>query len=237
MKPWMDWFRMWHRTAASGCLILGANFAPRWQSIGFHRHWSDVLWSTWHREGCDYICWVHLQRLCVCVCEMSKYPSKRERLWARERHKHTLICSGSGLLSNNDCVIGLSWLLAALQLQLTEKLTCRVQAGVNKGSRGSWPLQETRLWEREGGEWKGRLSETSDKRNVCLSRMVTDRFDFWELLKTAREEERWSVFGGGRRDALWQESLADTAGLLVTPLYTGNRNKQGCRHRRRLLPL
>lgn len=80
----------------------------------------------------------------------------RERERERPTHTNMLTCSGSGVLSTNDCVIGLSGLLAAPQLQLT----CKGQAGVNKGSR---PFHKTGGAKRMGfyffAEWSGGCAE------------------------------------------------------------------------------
>lgn len=120
-----------------------------------------------------------LKTQCLWV-KWAKTRVKTERLPGREQHKHTLTCFGSGLLSTNECVIGLSRLLAAPQLQLTEKLTCKGRAGVTWRSSGMWPSQETGLW--EGRE----------------ERRVRSRFDFWGLRETGEREkdegfEKWRM--------------------------------------------
>lgn len=154
---------------------------------------------------------------------------------ATQTHTHPLcVCSSCGPLTSHDCVIGLSWLLAAPQLQLTVKPACKGQAGASTKSSESRPLQDTRLLERKADLEK----RVTGVRCVWAEWWQTESISGNHWKQEGRGAGKTGcVCRRGRRDALWQESLADTVGLPVTPLYTGNRHKQGCRCCRRLHPL
>lgn len=117
----------------------------------------------------------------------------------RERHKHTLTWP---VLSTNDCVIGLSGLLAAPQLQLTrEAITCKRSSWGQREVGGGRDLpRKTKASGRRAAEARGAQGA---QRGGCFSAacVVTDRLHGIHVSGNSGRRERngGEGCGGGAR--------------------------------------